>query len=82
MPADIKPTPAPWLQQRVNADIIMIRGSVREGGARDTVAAVDGPHAEPNAALICAAPIMANAIRIADWPGATAIVAQLDGGAA
>ena len=78
----LTPTPAPWMQKRVNADLIMIRGPAQPDGACETVAAVDGPNAEPNAALITAAPIMANAIRIADWPGATAIVAQLDGGAA
>ena len=81
MSPDIRTTPAPWAQEWATADLIMVRGPIQPDGTRETVAAVDGPNAEPNAALIAAAPIMANAIRASDWPTATAIVARLDGAA-
>ena len=78
--SDLTPTPAPWMQERVSSGLIMVRSPATPDGKRTTIAAVDGPNCEADAALICIAPPLADAIRTGNFAEAVAIVAALDAG--
>ncbi len=73
-------SPLPWTIQPHDRVYLRVAASPNSAGLSDVVALVNGPDREANAALICAAPDMAAAVRAGDWAEAGAIVAQLDAG--
>lgn len=60
----LAPTPGPWTAVPAIGDLVMVMAN------RMAIAAVTGDAAEPNAALICAAPEMATAVRAGDLSSA------------
>ncbi len=73
-------SPTPWTIAPYDNLYVRVLAVPDAAGLREVVALVNGADRDANAALICAAPGMAAAIRTGDWVRAAAIVAQLDGG--
>ena len=71
-------SPLPWTVEPYDALYVRVVSAPDAANLREVVALVNGAARDANAALICAAPDMAAAIRAADWIGAGAIVAQID----
>ena len=73
-------SPTPWSVQAYDALYVSVVSAPGRDGFREIVALVDGTDRDANAALIVAAPEMADAVRRGDWVRAARIVAELDAG--
>ena len=73
-------SPPPWSVQPYDALYESVVSAPGRDGFREIVALVNGADRDANAALICAAPELADAVRRGDWVRAAAIVAELDAG--
>ena len=71
-------SPTPWTITPYDNLYVRVLAAPEVSGLREVVALVNGAGRDANAALICAAPEMADAVRRGDWVRAAEIVAELD----
>jgi hypothetical protein len=68
----LAPTAAPWTAERISRTMIHVFGARDRDGSREVVAIVNATAQDANAALICAAPEIARAVRENDLAAALA----------